>query len=382
MEFRIGKTWWWAIALTIFMGWMVYYLQNRTVDVGCDLQAYLDGARAVEEGKSPYGPAGQSDYLYHPALALFLDSVGATRNDPSKWWFAWLAASAFVLLAGAAALAGGVGSPWGLALFLLLFTDMVNVGIDYGNIAIGVAAIVVLALLVLKRAPVAAGVLFALAVILKTVPVVFLVYMAGRWMAGRSRRQDRICLVTAFALLVASLLLPWMTDYVTQAGALVEDKLGFGSNYSWAAWAYRMSGGRQILPFGLTLAAAILGAFGLGRFRRGGDKTHWAILFILAWFASPIIWNYSNTLCFVPFAVWMDRAFDGTRSPPRPRAARLLDILFLAIFVLSMLQMDFFWDSSLWIGRNIFPLIPMTIPLIAGCMLLLDRRVRPVDSAC
>lgn len=365
---RIRLPVWWAAAFAIVLLWGRNVLFERIVpQIDNDSLCYAEGAQAVRLGQDPY-TFGLGCYLYHPALATALSLLPeAEPRVRAQVAFAVLALSAGLLCAAASAAAGLVGSPWGLLPFTFLFTLTARGAVGSGNVALLVSLLIVAALLVLRRAPGAAGLLLAAATVLKSIPGLFLLYLA----AAAIRRRDRTLGTAAgvgLALVAASMLLPWTREFFEVSSRMVDFHAGEMRNFAWVSWIHHAFDVPTPSPWPLLVAGA-LAAAALG-LRQGSDPAvDWAILSVLTLAISPVSWIMGFTLLVLPTAVLLRQTVAAPPLPSegaRPFARAILRAAVLAATALCAGFTHLFWRSN----NLALALVPMTVPLLAAFLLL------------
>jgi len=370
---RIRLPVWWAAAFALCALWGRFVLLEKVVpQPDNDTQCYAEGAQAIRLGENPY-TFGEGCYLYHPALATALSFLPEVEpRIRAQGAFVVLALAAGLLCAAVAGGAGLIGSPFGLLPFALLFTPTVQGAVGTGNVALVLSLSLAAALLVLRRAPSAAGVLLAVATLLKSVPGIFLLYLAVSAIRRRDR-GDATAAVTGLALVTAAMLLPWTREFFEVSSRMVDLHADEVRNFAWIAWIHQVFEVPTPSPWPV-LAMAAAAAVTLGLRRRDDTAADWAILSALTLAASPVSWTMGFSLLFLPVAVLLRRTIDAPPFARRgPGGAR--EVARIGVLAVTAACAGFpgpFWNPD----AMVLALVPMDAPLLAAAMLWADGNQR------
>ncbi|NOZ01920.1 MAG: DUF2029 domain-containing protein [Deltaproteobacteria bacterium] len=353
-----SKATWWFLASVLSIFWLASNLTRSAPAPRNDLRSYVMGARAVSRGESPYD--GNYGYYYPPLLAVIASPAAFADDDEiALTGRVILALSSIVLLLASASLTGLGGTPWGLALSATLFLPLFQEGLAFGNISVVVAAILAVVGLILRRFPLGAGALLALATHLKVVPVLFILFL----LLSGIVRKDRTALkaaVSATVLSAALLALPWTGEYVSLvlSGGMQDAKIACGSNFSWVAYFAAVG---IPLPSVVPVALALGAVWLLVRGKTEINTIDWSILHCLVVFASPIVWFHTFALAVLPATMVAAGVIRGRRISGLKSLALLDRLLALAAFAIVM-DSEYYYMRS-WIGRFVTPLLPLLLPV-------------------
>lgn len=333
---RIGALLVAALVLYVALGiyaeyWLAVIQPHPWAD---DFNIYYRALESAQAGASPYLPyiIGVS-FVYHPFALTLVSVVGVLGRVPASLVWAALNTSGYALSAwlGWRLLEGPSmqRARW-LAVLVLIgafapFWEMVHIGQING---------IVLACLLLAlhwaetERPIPAGIALALAIVLKSSPLVLLLYflVTRRW-------QVVISALVAFAGLS---LIAWaqfgtqvVADYFAVLGRLGAETHPDFYNHSLTALAMRIAAARGIAApeaalasihrLGLTLL--IGAALGIGltlpRADRRGRVWLFGLLLALMTVASPLVWYHHNVFLLLPaLALLADGAGTADRDVP------------------------------------------------------------------
>jgi len=365
----------WAALAIAWWTWRVEPAVRPQVDN--DTQCYAEAARAIREGRSPY-QEGERCYLYPPGLAFVLSllpDLPPLHRARAAFGLNTLAALG---LAVTLPLAAGLGRhPLGLLSAFWLFSPVTLGSIGTGNVAIWVAWLPLLALPCIRRFPVAGGLLLGAATMLKTMPGLYLVFLA----ASALRRRDALLARAAAAgLLVAagSLLLPHSEEFLRVSAGQVDLHAREVRNFSLVSLAWWTLGGTPPSPWP-AMGAGFLAAMLLGWQHRDGSRDgflpEWALLGTLVHACAPIAWTMSFPQVFLAGMLMVRRGIERsyvTGSGPAATATHWgLAGLVAGVPAFPAL----FWTPD-------FPflaLVPSAVPFAAG-LLALRRREGPTAT--
>lgn len=367
----------WLLAwVALGVAWWTWRLEPAVrPQVDNDVQCYAEAARAIREGRSPY-QEGERCYLYPPALALGLSLLpDPAPLDRARLAF-WLNTAASLGVVVTLPLAAGLGrQPLGLLSAFWLFSPVTLGSIGTGNIAIWVAWLPLLALIGLRRAPIPAGLLLGAATLLKTMPGVYLVFLAA---AALRHRESSLARAAMAGLLVAagSLLLPHTEEFLRLSGGQVDLHAREVRNFSLVSLAWWTFGGEPPSPWP-ALAAGILAAWMLGWRRRPGTRRdpvpEWALLGTLVHACAPIAWTMSFPQVFLAGMLLVRQGAQGAFVAGRGPSAAAIHWGTTALVAGVSAFPALFWTPR-W---PFLALVPTLVPLAAVLLVLRQDEMPP-----
>lgn len=258
------------LGVTAGLGFAMLFARGELA--GADARAYWAAVRIWLDGGDPYHPIGPfMPYVYAPWLLPIFVPWALLPWDVA--WFAWRAAN-LLLLAWSIGWAYRL-RPVATAATVLLLAPGFLANLDTGNINLALVYMIWAAQL---AGPRLAGFLWALATVLKWVPIVFLPLLAPRgrlWGVVFLAIAGVLTLLTLDATLVQLQVLfafprPPRLDYIVFLWCLVPllwpdpDPLRFVRPATWLAWTRswiadlrhpRVAGARLLRAFGISRAA-------------------------------------------------------------------------------------------------------------------------------
>ena len=288
-----GSAWAVVAALAVFL--MVQrYRDALATGVGMDLGFWLDAVDILRGGGDPYDAEW---YTYTPltawVLLLFPDRATAMAVWTTVQLAAGAAAIGFVVAAHRRILpAWRAPLVAGLAVFTLFYSKVLSIELFLGQNQLMIMALLAAAVLVANRRPVIAGMLLAVAALVKTWPLLF-----GVWLV-RSGARNRIRAILAWlATMVAFAVVMVITLGPASIPRLIERTLALREQplavYSvWFFARHRQASGESPTPFAeaapagqavtLVLLVCMLGLIVLALLRPGT--------------ASLAMWNLSGAV--------------------------------------------------------------------------------------
>lgn len=325
-----------------------------------DLGVYVGavGGRRHGSGLYDFMSAGHAPFTYPPFAGLLFWPLTFVATLPLQ--VAWLLATVATVMGLSVLLARQAGRPWhGLAPAIaaaLVLSAPVSSDLKYGQVSVGLAALVTLDILVLRHSR-AHGVLIGLTAAIKLTPLIFIPML---WFAGRRRAAIVATATFAACGAFAGDALPadswhfWSTDiwrvdrlgYITSVGnqslngALMRADV-VGSTRSWLV----------LIVAGGVAMAALWRASTLGR--RGDWLSAAIVVGAASVVLSPVSWTHHQAwlvmAALLPAAgpAWARRAWIGVvllvmilpvtaLGPPVWSNARLL----LAVAVAALVPLD------------------------------------------
>jgi hypothetical protein len=286
--------------------------------VGFDLFFYLEAARALVDGRSPYVPtspacADLTCFPYLPPVALAFVPLLALPREVAVWGFvALLTGVAAALTAVLLAPLPRALRPWAAAMTATFFPLLLE--LNLANLDLLTAAFAVAAWSVRDR-PARAGALLAIAIGMKLLAAPLLVFYAA---AGRWRM---IAWAAAWSALVALATAPWVAPYWREAVDVIAYRIR-GEGGIRTGWLATLEGyvATTMLVLIVTIAA--------GRSARGratdADGLHALALAACPFVASRI--HYTYLVLELPLLAALAEAF-----APRPLLLAMPAAAWLAI---------------------------------------------------
>lgn len=285
-------------ALFAVCGLIVWRLFSITYMPGFDFRIYHQAAEAALAGINPYYPyVVGSSFLYHPAFLLLVAPF--TVLDPLVASLLWMLVSIGLYYATWRMLAARLTLPARYKFFLFAMLAVSSGAAEtfwMGQVNALVVFLITFCVLYAAGRPVLAGAALAVAIVAKTSPVIFIVYL----LAYRRWRAALWSVVVLAALTVASgLLLGWplLADFVsvnTQlTGAPTAENVNlalalrlsnFGVPIALAVWIQRGIAGVLILS-GLIFA-----------YRRQAPQLSFSAMLTGMVIASPLLWGHHMVL--------------------------------------------------------------------------------------
>jgi alpha-1,2-mannosyltransferase len=258
-----------------------------------DLAVYTGAVDGLRSGASLYDfIRGDAPFTYPPFAGLVMWPLAAVPTGPLQ--LVWTLATVAIVVT----LAWSLRTPrWPAPLLavILLLSAPVSSNLRYGQVSIGIAALVLLDLLFLRRSRYQ-GVATGIAAAIKLTPLMFLVLL---WCAGRRRPATVAGFTFAACAAVAVLVLPgdslrfWGTEmwHVSRLGYI--DSVG---NQSLNGALIRLGIGN---PERFLITAPLAGAVAVVALRRAADaagRDQWLAAAVIAGAASvvvsPVSWTH------------------------------------------------------------------------------------------
>lgn len=321
-----------------------------------DERVYFGAFEKAAQGESPYG----GFYFYTPTFALAgawsVEHFGEaavlaamrTANLLGMAWIAWLS---------------GAWLPWTWRRRLLAASAYVAVapavrlGAAWGNLSLLVVGLLLAALLVWPRRPVAAGLLLAASLVIKPLGPVVAVALAAHRPANGGRRH----LVAGFLglALAAALVLPmpWLQDMLAFGG-----KPENGRNVALQHLLYCFG-----LRLGTVMVAAAVAVATLvaGRRRRWPRESLLGFAGVAGVLALPVVWSHTLLLVLPLEVMALTVAFARRAAPGAGTSAlRRYEAAFVVLAVLAVQLCEGLGGIETWplLVQGVATLLPALAP--------------------
>jgi alpha-1,2-mannosyltransferase len=361
-----------VMAASLACAWFAanWLLEITDHPLGSDLAIYRDAAIAAADGGDPYHPfAIGTSFVNHPFLLSIITVAGDTTVWLSLGVLAWLLATDQILRL-ARPPAGGLATRPQIAVALLAFAPAWETTVVGQVNHLAMLCLVMTLALDLRGCDWLAGCCLAVAIVLKTSPVVFLVWylLLGRWrvVAGAGAA---LLVMTAVASIQfgGGVLVSWL-DVLPRIGGMIR---GSKYNQSILALAYR-----QLEPLGWSgLVPTLLALHKLGfvailgivlhaswRQRRATAVDHawlFATLLTVIVVSSPLVWYHHSV--FLTLAIVMLLGAADARTH------------WLAFAALALIQVDRVFEHV--VTRHAWPVLAAHGILLVVLLRKLPRRV-------
>lgn len=315
-------TWGFVLALALALALRYYDFVRRPVPL-LDERVYVNAARAIERGASPY----DSEFLYLPAFAWLVAFLIRTFGETT-----FLAGLRVLNIVAAAAFAwfGSRTSnfrelPRGmLAVAFLLLSPAVGSSISTGNPTFLVGIALYAALELAGRRPIAAGSLIGVTLLVKPLAPGLIAWLAGCRQSGRA--WGFRCAVAAGLIGGLGLFpLTWLQGLLHQVPPIHS-----GEHNASVYQLLEMSGWRippPIFVLGVCLMGFVLARF---RERRPEDQLFWSVPVMLL--AAPLLWNHTLCLTWPLQAAALGLAWRRRQIARFELPAVLLGIVLMAVW--------------------------------------------------
>jgi alpha-1,2-mannosyltransferase len=285
-------------ALFAICGLIVWRLFSITYMLGFDFQIYHQAAEAALSGISPYYPyIVGSSYLYHPAFLLMVAPF--TLLDPLVASLLWMVASIALYYATWRMLAARLTLPARYKFFLFAMLAVSSGAAEsfwMGQVNALIVFLITFCVLYAAERPVLAGAALAVAIVAKTSPVIFVLYLLAsrRWSAALWTAIVLAALTAASGFLLGWPLLADFVSVNTQlTGAPAAEHVNlalalrlanFGVPVGLAIWIQRGIAGVLIL-------SSLIFAY-----RRQAPLLSFSAMLTGMVLASPLLWGHHTVL--------------------------------------------------------------------------------------